>query len=163
MSVALLQIEPTTRCNFTCGFCCGRHMPQQDLADEIFTAALDAFPEVRHVELQGEGEPLLHPGFLSMVRRARQRGIEVSFITNGSLLVPDLAASLFDAAVSKISISIESADPQSFRAIRGGMLEKVSRNLELFLEERSRRGLNDRWLVCRSRSCAARRITSRRS
>lgn len=141
MSVDLLQIEPTTRCNYTCGFCCGRAMPQQDIAPETFAAAIADFSTTRHLELQGEGEPLLHPEFLSMVRLARRRGIEVSFITNGSLLLPDVAAALLDAGVTKISISIESADPQTFREIRGGMLEKVTRNLEALMGERSRRGL----------------------
>ena len=130
MSVALLQIEPTTRCNYTCGFCCGRHMPQKDTSFDTIRAAFESLPYLRHVEIQGEGEPLLHPRFLEMVRLARGRDVEVSFITNGSLLAPGLVEELLDADVAKISVSIESADPEQFRSIRGGILEKVTRNLE---------------------------------
>ena len=44
--VQFLEIEPTTRCNFTCGFCVGRHMVQQDVNLGTFQAALEAFPAV---------------------------------------------------------------------------------------------------------------------
>jgi MoaA/NifB/PqqE/SkfB family radical SAM enzyme len=136
----LLQIEPTTRCNFTCGFCCGRHMPQEDVAYETFEAALDAFPDLEHVELQGEGEPLMHPRFFDMVELARKRNIKVSLITNGSLLIPSAVARILDAPLQKILISIESADPKTFQEIRGGRLERVIRNLEHLMEQRRARG-----------------------
>ena len=84
MTVRLLQVEPTTRCNFTCGFCAGRHLDQSDLALATFDALLDQLPDVEHLELQGEGEPLMHTDFFAMAERARARGIEVSTITNGS-------------------------------------------------------------------------------
>lgn len=136
-----LQIEPTTRCNFTCGFCAGRHLPQEDLDFDRFLATLDAFPELEHVELQGEGESLLHPRFADMVDAIRGRGARVSFITNGSLLKPTTVDHLLDRGVDKISVSIESPDPDAFRAIRGGKLDKVVRNLEHLIAERARRGL----------------------
>jgi MoaA/NifB/PqqE/SkfB family radical SAM enzyme len=136
-----LQIEPTTRCNFTCGFCAGRHLPQEDVAWETFLAALDTFPEVRHVELQGEGESLLHPRFHDMVSELRRRDVAVSFITNGSLLSERHVDALLTAGVTKISVSIESPDAEQFRKIRGGKLEKVVRNLEHLMAERRARGL----------------------
>jgi MoaA/NifB/PqqE/SkfB family radical SAM enzyme len=125
MTVEFLQIEPTTRCNFTCGFCCGRTMTQSDLDFTLFERTLAQFKSLRHVELQGEGEPLMHPRFFDMLAAARARGIVVSMITNGSLLTAEAVAELVRGGVEKISISIESADPDRFRAIRGGKLEKV--------------------------------------
>ncbi|MEI9926949.1 MAG: radical SAM protein [Sphingomonas sp.] len=59
-----LKIEPTTRCNFGCGFCYGRHLEQGDLAPERFRAIIDAIPGLKAVELTGEGEPLLNPPYL---------------------------------------------------------------------------------------------------
>ena len=125
MTIELLQIEPTTRCNFTCGFCCGRSMTQSDLDFERFERTLAQFPSLRHVELQGEGEPLLHPRFFDMLGALRARGIVMSMITNGSLLTAEAVEELVAGGVEKISISIESADPEEFRRIRGGKLEKV--------------------------------------
>lgn len=140
-TVELLQIEPTTRCNYTCGFCAGRYMEQSDLPLERFVAALEAYPGLQHLELQGEGEPLLHPQFLDMVELARARGIQVSFITNGSLLSDAVIDRILELAPEKIAVSMESAEPGLFQEIRGGKLEKVIRGLETLMARRRRRGL----------------------
>lgn len=139
--VRFLQIEPTTRCNFTCGFCAGRAMTQSDLPFARFEAALAAFPELEHVELQGEGEPLMHPRFFDMIARAQQRGVKVSFITNGSLLTPDAIDRILAGGVEKVSVSMESADAETFREIRGGKLEKVLRGVEALIATRNARSL----------------------
>lgn len=139
-TVDLLQIEPTTRCNYTCGFCAGRYMEQSDLPLQRFVAALDAYPGLQHIELQGEGEPLLHPQFLEMLELARARGIKVSFITNGSLLSEAAIERILDLAPEKIAVSMESADPRLFQEIRGGKLEKVIRGLETLMARRRMRG-----------------------
>ena len=83
--VRLLQIEPTTRCNYTCGFCVGRHLDQNDLSLDTFRHTLDLLPDLERLEIHGEGEPLMHPDFFEMARLARERGIRLSTITNGSL------------------------------------------------------------------------------
>lgn len=140
-NVELLQIEPTTRCNYTCGFCAGRYMEQTDLPFERFLAALDEYPGLQHIELQGEGEPLLHPQLLPMMERARERGIKVSFITNGSLLSDAVIERILDLAPEKFYVSMESADPRLFQEIRGGKLEKVLRGLEALMTRRRERGL----------------------
>lgn len=124
-----LQIEPTTRCNFTCGFCVGRHMAQRDLSLELFERALAAFPSLEHVELQGEGEPLMHPRFFAMAEALRARGVAVSVITNGSFLSDENNRRLVALSLSAIRVSLESAAPDEFRRIRGGKLEKVVRGL----------------------------------
>lgn len=135
-AVRFLQIEPTTRCNFTCGFCCGRSMAQADLPFERFVEALDALPALAHIELQGEGESLMHPRFFDMVALARQRGIKVSFISNGSYLHREVATRVVQAGIEKVSVSLESADPATFQRIRGGKLEKVLRGIETLLDVR---------------------------
>jgi MoaA/NifB/PqqE/SkfB family radical SAM enzyme len=130
-NAAFLQIEPTTRCNFTCGFCAGRHMPQQNMAVERLEEVLRAVAPsplpspirgegescgLRHVELQGEGEPMLHPRFFEMaemIRRLHPRA-KISLITNGSLLNEENVARIIEIGFHKISVSIESPDPQAF-------------------------------------------------
>ncbi|MBS0504352.1 MAG: radical SAM protein [Proteobacteria bacterium] len=141
MTVTFAQIEPTTRCNFTCGFCAGRAMEQRDLDWAAFRAFLVAHPDLRHVELQGEGEPLLHPRFFDMLAACKARGVRVSLITNGSLLSPERIERLLGAGVGSIHVSIESADPARFQAIRGGKFQKVKDGLALLIARRRERGL----------------------
>lgn len=138
--VKFAQIEVTTRCNFTCGFCCGRYMKQADLTWELFTATLDTFPNLRHVQLQGEGEPLLHPRYFEMARELKRRGIRVSVITNGSLLTKEgIADQLLEIPFQRVSISIESPDPQRFKEIRGGSLAKVKEGIRLLVKSKKAR------------------------
>jgi MoaA/NifB/PqqE/SkfB family radical SAM enzyme len=117
-------------------------MPQRDLDPEIFEHALQSFPDLEHIELQGEGEPLMHPHFFDMVRSARRRGIRVSIITNGSFFSPARVEALLDADLEKVMVSLESPDADTFRAIRGGHLDKVLRGVELLVRRRNERRLD---------------------
>ena len=139
-SVRFVQVEPTTRCNYICGFCTGRHMDQSDLTLDAFEEMLATFPAIRHMELQGEGEPLLHKDFFAMARLASDRGINVSMITNGSLLTPDAVANIVDCGIAAIRVSIESADPATFQKIRGGKLDKVCEGIERLITARTTGG-----------------------
>lgn len=143
MTVRFAQIEPTTRCNFTCGFCAGRHMPQGDIAFETFMAFLEAHPDLTHVELQGEGEPLLHPRIFDMIAACGQRGIAVSMIVNGSLLSEARVARLVSAGVRTIHVSLETVDPARFAAIRGGSFDKVADGIQRLVDARDRAGAGD--------------------
>lgn len=139
--VIFAQVEPTTKCNFTCGFCCGRSMDQSDLYLEQFQKFLDLFPEIQYMELQGEGEPLINPQFFEMADLASQRDIHISFITNGSLLTIQNVQKILNSNIASIRISLETTNPVKFQQIRGGSLENVQRGITRLLTERSRLGL----------------------
>ncbi|WP_077034539.1 radical SAM protein [Pelomonas sp. KK5] len=141
-TLPFLQIEPTTRCNYSCGFCAGRHMAQGDLAHEQLAALLDQVEGLEHVELQGEGEPLLHPGFFEMAALLRERfpAVGISTITNGSLFNGSNIERLLDLRLTRLMVSMESAEPGRFKAIRGGSFERVERGLAAFMARRAARG-----------------------
>lgn len=141
-AVTFLQIEPTTRCNFTCGFCCGRKMDQNDLNFDAFVKTLEQFPDLKHIEIQGEGEPLLHPQFFEMAKLASSKGIKVSTITNGSMFTDKRINNILDAGIGSILISIESPEVDEFKQIRGGNLERVIAGIKALLEARNLRNQN---------------------
>ena len=51
-----LNIEPTTRCNFSCWYCIGRHMVQADIEVDNFARMLDNYPSVKAIALVGDGQ-----------------------------------------------------------------------------------------------------------
>lgn len=136
-----LNLEPTTRCNFNCWYCIGRHMRQDDIRLEDFSAALDNFPTLKTLALVGEGEPLMHKGFFTMAAMARARGIRVMIISNGSTLSQSIVRQLCENEIAYVGVSIDSANPATFAHSRiDGKLEQVWRGIERLRDWRDQHG-----------------------
>jgi len=137
-----LNIEPTTRCNFNCWYCVGRHMQQEDITVARFAQVLDNFPSVKTIALVGEGEPLMHKGFFDMAQLAKARGIRVMIISNGSTLSQSIVEKLCAAEIAYVGISIDSIDPEVFASSRiDGKLEKIWQGIQRLREYRDAKGL----------------------
>jgi len=137
----MINIEPTTRCNFNCWYCVGRHMRQDDLRIEDFAKMLDNFPDVKTVALVGEGEPLMHKDFFDMAQIAKDRNIKVMIISNGSAFSQSVIKKLCETEVAYVSISIDSFDPATFAASRiDGDLGKILRGIRQLRDYRDANG-----------------------
>lgn len=137
----VLNLEPTTLCNFNCWYCIGRHMKQGELAFDDFVSVLDNFPSLKMIALVGEGEPLIHKRFFDMVRVAKERGIRVSTISNGSAFSQSVIKKICDSGLDYISISIDSVDPETFAQSRiDGDLNKVCAGIERLAKYRNENG-----------------------
>jgi GTP 3',8-cyclase len=123
-----LRISVTDRCNFRCCYCMPRDVFGTDFpfmkTSELLTfeeitrlTTLFAGLGVRKVRLTG-GEPLLRHGIEGLIERlVAVDGIEeVAMTTNGSLLAKK-AQTLRDAGLARITVSLDSLDPQIFRAM----------------------------------------------
>src|SRR5690349_6251384 len=93
-----VQIEPVGECNLRCRMCPvqfrkdGRpYGPPAFMDFGAFTTLIDQFPGLKQLQLQGLGEPFMHPRFLDMVRYASARDIEVSVNTNLTFITERLA------------------------------------------------------------------------
>ncbi len=138
--VRFLQIEPTTRCNYTCGFCVGRTMRQTDLPLAISDAIFRAFPTLQAVELQGEGEPLLNRNFFRIAEGAAGADAAISMITNGSLLSEERVGRILSLPIERVGVSLESPDAARFKAIRGGAFGKVLEGIARLRDARNALG-----------------------
>lgn len=138
---AVLNLEPTTRCNFNCWYCIGRKMEQEDIDFDGFVRALENFPSMVVLALVGEGEPLLHKRFFDMVRMAKEKGIRVATISNGSTFSESVVRKICESGVDYISISIDSTDPRTFADSRlDGDLVKVWAGIERLTTYRNTNG-----------------------
>jgi len=136
-----LNIEPTTRCNFKCWYCVGRHMKQDDINVDNFSRMLDNFPTVHTIALVGEGEPLMHKGFFTMARLARDRGKRVMIISNGSTLSRSNIKKLCENEIAYVSISIDSIDATTFASSRiEGKLDQIWKGIENLRRYRDENG-----------------------
>jgi len=79
---------------------------------------------VKKLNLYGQGEPLVNPNFIEMVRLAREKlgsDVELFFSTNGSLFNPRIADKLLiDLKVNDISFSVDTTDFAKLEKIRLG-------------------------------------------
>jgi MoaA/NifB/PqqE/SkfB family radical SAM enzyme len=126
----IVQLEITTRCNFDCFYCAGRHMRQADMTYEEFSALLEnhvrRYGAPSTVSLQGEGEPTLHPDFFRMARDARSLGSAVYTITNGTYRHP----ADFVESFTKVGVSIDTLDEAAADRIGRRNLPRVLKFVE---------------------------------
>lgn len=125
-----VQLVITNRCNHRCLFCAYRmkgYLSNQDFCSghEIDVCNLYSLLEsmarvgVRAVQFTGGGEPLLHPHALDVMRFAKVScGMDISLVTNGSLLDDETIAFLRDKA-SWVRVSLDAATPETYKTIRG--------------------------------------------
>ncbi len=134
-AITYLRVSVTDRCDFRCVYCMSEHMSFLPKADLLTLEELDrlcsAFVDkgVRKLRLTG-GEPLVRRGimtlFTSLSRHLRSGALdELTLTSNGSQLTR-YAAELKACGVERINVSLDTLDPDKFRAItRWGELDKV--------------------------------------
>jgi putative metalloenzyme radical SAM/SPASM domain maturase len=124
---AKLFVEVTTFCNLQCGMCVKQNgtggIPEGSMSRETFERLVPVFPHLDSLVLNGIGEPLLHPQLEDFISRARALLPEnawVGFQSNGMALSDERAASLVDAGLDRICLSLDTVSDDSFRSIRSG-------------------------------------------
>ena len=132
-TIDYLRISLTDRCNYRCIYCMPEEGVQQLAHEDILrieeieqAVRIAAGMGIRSVRLTG-GEPLVRKGVTDLVRAiSTTPGIEnVSMTTNGVLL-PKMADDLRAAGLSRVNISLDTLDPDQFRAItRRGQLHET--------------------------------------
>ena len=134
-AITYLRVSVTDRCDFRCVYCMSEHMAFLPKADLLTLEELDrlcsAFVArgVRKLRLTG-GEPLVRRGIMTLFSTlsrhlAAGRLDELTLTTNGSQLAK-YAAELAAHGVRRINVSLDTLDPEKFRAItRWGALPEV--------------------------------------
>jgi cyclic pyranopterin phosphate synthase len=134
-AITYLRVSVTDRCDFRCVYCMAENMTFLPKADVLSIEELDRLCSafitlgVRKLRITG-GEPLVRRGimtlFASLSRHLSSGALdELTLTTNGSQL-PKYARELAEHGVRRINVSLDTLDPEKFRAItRWGELSKV--------------------------------------
>ena len=138
--ITYLRVSVTDRCDFRCVYCMSEHMSFLPKAEILSLEELDrvcgAFIRlgVRKLRLTG-GEPLVRRGimglFRSLGRRLGSGDLDELTVTTNASQLAKVASELVDCGVRRINVSLDTLDPQKFRAItRWGRLEQVLAGIE---------------------------------
>lgn len=138
----MANLAITRRCLRGCAYCFAADERARgavsDMSPEVFEAALDFLERsgVPDARLLG-GEPLLHPDFGALARRALERGFALTVMTGG--LVSDAAltelAALADGAPTAVTVFLNAAlpgrDDPALVAAQERILEALGPKVEL--------------------------------
>ena len=138
-SLQLFILETTTRCNLRCVHCWSSeennlgNYDARDLPMDLFHKLLPILRDFRPmVQLNGDGETLLHPNFMEMLEKVTRVGCRVMFHTNGMMFTPRNVEKIIRAGVQHIGFSIDAASPELFEKIRRrARLDKILENIRL--------------------------------
>jgi cyclic pyranopterin phosphate synthase len=162
--ITYLRLSVTDRCDLRCTYCMPERMqflPKAEVLslEELYVLARSFMARgVRTIRLTG-GEPLVRRDVIDLVRaigrHARSLGghelDEVTLTTNGTQLA-DQADALARAGVRRINVSLDTRDPETFRALsRRDALPQVlegiaaarEAGLQVKLNTVAMRGVND--------------------
>ncbi|MBI1795839.1 MAG: radical SAM protein [Candidatus Eisenbacteria bacterium] len=159
----VVGLEITHFCNLKCGFCetHGFLMPAPIIHRRAYEGGRKSMdlPTIERlcgslaklgvawVELSGKGDPIVHPKLPEIVRVIKQAGLQCSMFTNGTVPRPDLAATLVDAGLDRLNISLNAATRESYARVAGKDLwDKVIAFLDDVLALRSRAGGGRPWV-----------------
>jgi radical SAM protein with 4Fe4S-binding SPASM domain len=102
--------ELTLRCDLSCTHCgsrAGKKRPRELTLEEAYRVVDElAALGTREVVLIG-GEAYLHDGFLQLTERLRDRGVAPTLTTGGRGITPELARSMKQAGMARVSLSID--------------------------------------------------------
>ncbi len=133
--ISYLRVSVTDRCDFRCQYCMAEDMTFLPKSEVLTLEELDrlcsAFVRrgVRKLRLTG-GEPLVRRNILWLMRALGRHLAtgdldELTLTTNGSQLAR-YARELVEAGIRRINVSVDSLQPERFRAItRRGDLDRV--------------------------------------
>lgn len=134
----IVQLEVSSKCNLRCPSCSltRETTPARNMVPDEALALLESLPfRPETVSLNGIGEALVNPRFFAIVDLLRERGIDCSFYTNGTLLSERVRREILERDnIVFIGISCDGASKTTFERLRyGARFESWKENVGAFV------------------------------
>lgn len=131
-----VEMTLTNACNLNCVYCSDAMLrAKQGMTEQI---SLDDFKRLfadlarggtKGVVIEGGGEPTLYSHFDEVVDYARNSGLAVGLITNGSIRLPKTTLSKFEW----IRVSLDASTPSEYENLKGvNLYEKIIDNIAYY-------------------------------
>ena len=133
-------IENTNVCNANCVMCPREKLTRPfgfmklSLFEKLIREISEQKDAVERVHLHNYGEPLLDKELPVRIKLAKDYGIKhLYFVTNASLLVPELAEKIISAGLDEFKISFYGVDKQSYNSTMKRLdFDTTTRNIKDF-------------------------------
>ena len=130
--------EITKKCNLKCKHClsdCGKPSLRELRTGEAVKA-------VRFIKTLGcqrlmltGGEPTCYQGFRAILEECKNQSISVNFITNGTLLTPEIIEEISDQ-IEEAAVSIDGSRQETNDYVRGAGTFKIATNIVRLLAKK---------------------------
>ena len=135
-----LRVSLTDRCNFRCFYCLPHGEPpiapkEQMLSYEEIEYVCDIFVElgIEKIRLTG-GEPMMRRDIETIIEKLsafKSKGLQDLALTTNGYFLPERAQALKDAGLDRITISLDSLKPETFKQMTGvDVLDRVLAGIE---------------------------------
>jgi Fe-coproporphyrin III synthase len=134
-----INLLPSMRCNSKCIMCDSWRTEEKNQRIDLvmYRKLADDMKEmgIPYVTIGG-GEPLLNKDCISLIKIFSNRQIAVQLTTNGFNMDSSRLEELLEAGLSRLTFSIDSHHPETYKAIRGvDWCEKIISNMENCINE----------------------------
>lgn len=136
-----MQLELTSRCNLRCVMCplttgtSSTSGAPGAVSGDTWERILPVARRCQQVFVAGYGEPFTNPRCVDLLRDLDEHGVETTIATNGLVVTPAIASALASLRhLSRVNVSIDSPDPDVYRALRGSNLRRALQGLRNLLD-----------------------------
>lgn len=122
----------TTSCNLRCPICTRviYKLPIKFMDQEIVKEIVNISSFTIFAYLVGPGEPLLYPNFLEVLKRMREKGVGIRFLTNATLLDKKIARELCYLGINEVEFSVDAVTQETYEKVRRGSGRRVDKMIE---------------------------------
>ena len=121
----IIELEITNHCNFQCVMCkTGNGQAKRDrgyMSEEIYQKLIDELAGMESqtaIKFVGQGEPTLHPAFLTYVMKAKEKGIVCHLTNNGSMMNDQFMEELIDTGIDSVKFSFQGVSRDGYKLLR---------------------------------------------
>ncbi|MGE4504579.1 MAG: radical SAM/SPASM domain-containing protein [Desulfovibrionaceae bacterium] len=123
-----MVLSVSSRCNYQCVMCNVWHREPEDISEKVLAEVRGVLPFLEKIHITG-GEPLLYGNLWELLDECRKNMVNISIVTNGSLLTDSKIEKILDYGVRNIKFSLDAATQETYSKIRHANFYHVAKNI----------------------------------